>query len=250
MVKGMALTIGLNTIDKELYEKKYNITAKDLSSCENDAADMAEIADSRNFQVKTLLTKKATRKNVIDEISRAAKALTPGDMFMLSYSGHGDQVKDENDDEEDDIYDETWLLFNDMLIDDELNALFAKFAKDVRILVFSDSCHSGTVTKAIIKSIREASSQKDMNLLDSKAPVKASVLLISACQDDQEVDSGEPNSRFTSNLKLVWDNGNFKDNYKQFYEEIYELMPEGQKPNYYCTGKIDPNFEKQQVFEI
>jgi hypothetical protein len=249
MTKGMALAIGLNNIDNDYYENHYNLTGVPLPSCENDANDMAGIAVSRNFQVETLCTEAATRENVINGISRAAKTLKPGDIFMLSYSGHGYQVRDENGDEPD-KWDETWCLFNDMLIDDELNALFTKFAENVRILVFSDSCHSGTVTKAMSKSIKEIRAKKDANLLDVKAPVKASVLLISACRDNQEVDSGEPNSRFTSNLKLVWDNGNLKYNYKQFYKEIYKLMPDDQKPNYYRTGKLNPEFEKEHILKI
>jgi|GEM_PF-6385024 hypothetical protein len=48
-------------------------------------------ARSRGFDVKTLLTKEAARVNVINGISKAATTLTSGDIFMLSYSGHGGQ---------------------------------------------------------------------------------------------------------------------------------------------------------------
>ena len=49
--------------------------------------------------------------------------------------------------EEADKRDETWCLFDSQLIDDELYFELAKFASGVRILVLSDSCHSGTVTR-------------------------------------------------------------------------------------------------------
>ena len=49
--------------------------------------------------------------------------------------------------EEPDKRDETWCLFDSQLIDDELYFELAKFASGVRILVLSDSCHSGTVTR-------------------------------------------------------------------------------------------------------
>ncbi len=111
-----------------------------MAACEFDAVDYAEIAKSRNFEVKTLLTKEATRTNVIDEISKAANSSKAGDMFMLSYSGHGGWLTDLNDDEEDGM-DETMCLYDGHLIDDELNALFAKFGEGVRVL-YSDSCHS------------------------------------------------------------------------------------------------------------
>ena len=49
----------------------------------------------------------------------AAKALKPGDLFFLTYSGHGGQVPDVTGDE-DDKQDETWCLYDGQLIDDEL----------------------------------------------------------------------------------------------------------------------------------
>ena len=65
---------------------------------------------------------------------------------MLSYSGHGGQLPDLNDDEPDQE-DETWCLYDGQVVDDELNELYSQFRQGVRILVFSDSCHSGSVAK-------------------------------------------------------------------------------------------------------
>jgi hypothetical protein len=50
--------------------------------------------------------------------------------------------------EEADRLDETWCLYDGQLIDDELYLELSRFAAGVRILVLSDSCHSGTVTRA------------------------------------------------------------------------------------------------------
>ena len=136
------MTIGLNSVDP----KHYAGWSGDLNACEADAEDMAAIGKSRKFTVKSLMTKAATRANVLTEIKKAAKSLKSGDIFMLTYSGHGGQLPDLNNDEPD-AQDETWCLYDGELVDDELYSLFAQFAKGVRILVFSDSCHSGTVVK-------------------------------------------------------------------------------------------------------
>jgi hypothetical protein len=93
-----------------------------------------------------LLTKKGTRANVLAGIRSAAKSLGAGDMFFVTYSGHGGQVPDVTG-EEDDKQDETWCLYDGQLIDDELYFELSRFAAGVRILVLSDSCHSGTVTR-------------------------------------------------------------------------------------------------------
>ena len=142
MPKGIALTTGLNAVNPA----HYGGWSGELNACEADAKDMTEIVTSKGFDVKTLLTKEASRKNVLDGVNKAANTLTSGDIFMLSYSGHGGQLPDLNSDE-DDAQDETWCLYDGELVDDEIYTLLGKFAQGVRILVFSDSCHSGTVTK-------------------------------------------------------------------------------------------------------
>lgn len=282
--KGIALTVGLNAVNPEHYDG----WSGELDSCENDAKDMAKIANSKNYQVKTLLTKDATRENVINEISEAAKVLKTGDIFMLSYSGHGSQLPDINGDELEngpkDTLDETMCLYDGELVDDELNNQFAKFAEGVRVLVFSDSCHSGTVIKAPspgsekkgslksppheLKKYRKSMPGefimrvynknkdfydpilKDKELRDAEKNVKASVLLISGCQDDQSSYAGETNSIFTSQLLYVCENGGLNKNYIQFYNEIKQLMPDYQMPNYYLKGKKNTEYENEKVFEI
>ena len=101
MAKGIALTIGLNSIDPEHYGGDGALFA-----CEFDAQDMATIAEAAGFEVHTLLTKDATRDNVLDMFRSAASTLASGDIFMVSYTGHGGQVPDMNNDE-DDYLDET-----------------------------------------------------------------------------------------------------------------------------------------------
>ena len=151
MVKGLALTIGLNAVDP----RHYAGWSGRLQACEADAHDMADIARSRKFTVQRLLTRRATRRAVLAGIARAAAALRPGDIFLLTYSGHGGQVPDRSHDEPD-LQDETWCLYDGELIDDEINRALARFRGGVRVLVLSDSCHSGTVTKAMFYAARGA----------------------------------------------------------------------------------------------
>jgi hypothetical protein len=107
---------------------------------------MAALAKGQGMKPTVLLTKKATRAALLAGMRSAAKALKAGDLFFLSYSGHGGQVPDTNKDEPD-RKDETWCLFDGQLSDDELYLELSRFAAGVRILVLSDSCHSGSVTR-------------------------------------------------------------------------------------------------------
>jgi hypothetical protein len=278
MAKGRALTIGLNAVDPRHYQG----WAGELNACEADAQDMAEIAKSKKFGVKKLLTRAATRAQVTGEITKAAKALKKGDIFLMSYSGHGGQLPDLNSDEPD-AQDETWCLYDGELVDDELYACLGRFKGGVRVLVFSDSCHSGTVVKmAYYQGTTTArgpalGSQvvryrfmppdvalrtyrmnrgfydkilKDTKIKDSIEAVKASILLISGCQDNQLSADGDFNGLFTSQLLRVWKDGSFKGNYKKFHREIMRRMPPDQTPNYFRAGAIDKKFEAQTPFTV
>ena len=271
MPKGMALTIGLNSVSPA----HYGGWSGDLVACEADAQDMAEIAQSQGFSVKSLLTKVATRQNVLSELAKAASNLRTDDILMLSYSGHGGQVPDMNNDEND-YQDETWCLYDGELIDDEIYLLLGKFAPGVRILVFSDSCHSGTAIKAAYyhgTAFARTSSMapgevkykcmppdvalrtyrqnrgfynkilKDPKLKEAPGKVKASVLLISGSQDNQYSSDGIFNGLFTATLLRVWNDGNFKGDYRFFHKSIQKVMPPDQTPYYCWIGKQNPEFE-------
>jgi len=275
MPTGRALTIGLNSVDPN----HYGGWSGDLNACEADAEDMASIG---KLETTTLLTKNATRQSVISELTKAAKKLKSGDFFLLTYSGHGGQLPDLNSDEED-AQDETWCLYDGELVDDELYFYLGQFAKGVRILVFSDSCHSGTVVKlAFYHGLMAASLQsgpghsikfrnmppgaalrtyrknkafydkilKNAKFKNAETKVKASVLLISGCQDNQLSADGDFNGLFTSNLLRVWNNSKFKGNYRAFYKAILGRMPPDQTPNYFRIGPINPTYEAQRPFTV
>ena len=141
--RGLSMNIGLNSVNPG----HYGGWTGDLAACEFDAKDMAALAAGRGIKATPLLTKAATRAKVLAGLRAAAKALVKDDFFLLSYSGHGGQVPDVSGDEADKL-DETWCLYDGQLIDDELYLELGRFAAGVRILVLSDSCHSGTVVRA------------------------------------------------------------------------------------------------------
>ena len=142
--KALSLHIGLNAVSPAAYGG----WSGELAACEFDAKDMAAIAKSQGMKSTVLLTKQGTRAKTLAAMRKAAKQLKKGDLFFLTYSGHGGQVPDVTG-EEIDKQDETWCLYDGQLIDDELYFELSGFAAGVRILVLSDSCHSGTVTRAV-----------------------------------------------------------------------------------------------------
>jgi hypothetical protein len=159
------------------------------------------------------------------------------------------------------------------------------FAAGVRVLVFSDSCHSGTVTKmafyhgtAKTRSIVMLDSDETVKfrnmppdvalrtyrqnkafydpILKNKAlkkaadTVKASVILISGCQDNQLSADGAFNGLFTGTMLRVWNNGKFKKDYGKFHGSIVSRMPPDQTPNFFRVGPTNATFEAQKPFQV
>ncbi len=271
MSNAISVHIGLNKIDKAVYG-----TDGALAGCHNDARAMQNIASSLGYKTTVLLDQDATAGNVIKRISDAAKALTSGDIFLLTYAGHGSQITDITSDEADGL-DETWVLYDRMLIDDELFALWSDFKAGVRVLVVSDSCHSGTVVRDIYARLLQGdpefqcggyrvldsaiTSKVFDNMTSCYEPIKfsmrgdrvsisASVILLSGCQDNQLSGDGSQNGLFTSKLLEVWDGGNFSGDYEKFISSIKKRMPFSQVPNLYRTGVADATFGKQKPFSI
>lgn len=79
-----------------------------LNACEADANEMEALAKSRGFRTTKLLTSTGTRDKVLTAIKSAATELVPGDIFLLTYSGHGSQLPDLNGDEVDNHGETFW----------------------------------------------------------------------------------------------------------------------------------------------
>lgn len=280
MPVGMALTIGLNSVDP----KHYSGWEGRLNACEADAIDIADIAKSKKFSTKILLANEATRSHVIEEILKATKSLKTGDIFMMTYSCNGGEVPDLNNPNVTDSYRlDTACLYDSQLIHFELYKLFAKFEKGVRILLFSDSCHSGTVTKVAyyhgtafartagsspqevkykfmpqdvaLRTYRQNKEfyeriAKDPEFKDAKVAIRASILWFQGCRENQHAADGDFNGLFTESLLKVWKNGAFKGDFRAFHKSIVMLMPPYQTPNFFRMGVINKKFEAQKPFTI
>lgn len=268
MAKGVSLHIGVNFIDKDHYG-----TDGALQGCINDADSMKLIAEQNGFDSTSLHNERATRNNVIRMINQTAATLQAGDIFFISFSGHGGSIPDRNGDEADWL-DETWCLYDAQLIDDELKVFWTRFSKGVRILVVSDSCNSGSVIKeALHPSIQYTNDTprflspkqtehvweknksfytelKSQKASSEQHEIKATVRLLSGCQDNQFSYDGEVNGAFTTKLLQVWNEGRFKGNYHQFHQHILRKMPAYQSPNHLVIGTSHPDFDSEKPFDI
>ncbi len=268
MASGISIHIGVNYLNDQR-----RVSAPPLPNCENDAMAMQAIADENGFESVLIKTEDATCSTIKYLLNMAADALGKNDILFLTYSGHGGYQKDENNDEGEDYEDETWLLYDRMLVDDELAEAWARFNEGTRIIVVSDSCHSGTITKApkpvsqgkqndkkekgrfsflsnYKNKVYPSERKKEVGNID----IKSSVLLIAACSDNETTRSwgpnGEPYSEFTYHLVKTWTGKQFSGNYKDLHKLLYNKLIPQQHVCYYTIGRQHPYFENQKPFTI
>jgi subtilisin family serine protease len=273
-----SLHIGLNAVDAIHYQGWDG----QLLCCENDASFYYELAKKARFERSTiLLTQAATTEAVMHHLSDAAKTLKSGDLFFLSYSGHGGTIRDINFDE-DDLQDETWCLYNRQFLDDELFEQFSAFEYGVKVFVVSDSCHSGTVTRVVPTEL-ELALRRDLEAIYSryqlrvrqapaevldktyrankavykevaeKAPVDVeamgcSVTLFAACQDNQKAAEWESYGLFTTMLKRVLEADKVFKSYTDLFEKVKNEVPPFQVPNLFTYGNADARFTAEPPF--
>ena len=234
MAKGISLHIGINRVDPDQYEGWDG----QLTACEADAKDMIALAKKRGFKSSTmLLTKAATADAVTDAILDAAKTLKSGDLFFLTYSGHGGQVRDTNSDEEDRM-DETWVCYDRQLVDDELYELWGKFKSGVRIscsrtAVIAERCcakfrrsfpagrGSGPCRRSVVRKVQKAHAKLYRKIQDEHPAAESDrsqgkhAAHLGMHGQSNVAATVARNGLFTGTLKKVWSGGKFKGGYRK-----------------------------------
>jgi hypothetical protein len=254
--KGVSLHIGVNCPDP----RRFRMIAR-LRGCENDAEAMRRLAAGAGFEAELLAGREARIHSVRSRIAEAARRVGSDGIFLLTYAGHGTRVKDTDGDEGDGM-DEAWCLFDGALIDDEMFRLWALFPEGARIVVVSDSCHSGTVIRdddplrrrdrpprglvmrggsraadecasavrpppgraGEIRPVRPPGSGARRFADGTEVEVRASVILLAAALDGQTAADGERHGAFTAALLEVWNGGAFDGSYADLLGAVFQRV--------------------------
>lgn len=157
MATGMSIHVGVNDT------KAAGVSAP-LQGCDQDAKDMFALARNRGFigvndgePDEPILGDKATHDAVLGKMRIAAEELKAGDIFLFTFSGHGTR-RGQEDPEEKDLKDETLVMQDNFLVDNVLRRLiWPKFKAGVRVVMVSDSCHSGGAAMSLLRDENESS---------------------------------------------------------------------------------------------
>jgi hypothetical protein len=167
-----AVITGLTKISEEAYG--------DDGSLPDVALDIKRMETlSKQMKCKTvrLKDKKATCAGMDAEWIKAGAELGAKDFLMLYNSGHGTQIADVNGDESDNL-DEALCLYDGLFLDDRVGIFLESLAPGVRVLLITDTCTSGSVTRGLKRKPRKTLFRK----LKTFKPV-AEIIHIAGCED-------------------------------------------------------------------
>ena len=277
MVAKYSLHIAVNETDQSAYPEPFEA----LSACVNDAAAFEALAEAQHFEAQRLYDREATADAVLANLHALSIRMQPGDLLFLTYSGHGSQGPDLDHDEPDDQLDETWVLHDRQLFDDELWLSWSRFQPGVYIFLVSDSCNSGTVARVAPQVVAipyspgqsrgagapartrsrklpgsaRAQDFKERSALYGRVKAQlpqpetigtaATLLLFAACQDGEDANEVDGHGVMTRAFLDSWEDGEFSGGYFDLFQRLAKRV-HGQTPNYLPLGQEDPDFERRR----
>lgn len=193
-----SLHIGLNAVNPD----HYNGWPGELNACVDDARCLAALCAQHGFRAEALFNEKAARENFGEAIADLATNSMPGDVVVISFSGHGGRAPGWSWSG----YTESLCFWNGVLTDAQLRSHLEAFRGGVSVVVILDACHSGGMDRALPAArvramprfIAERIAPPQIQL-----PVRAltaSVLLLTACRADEVALDGFTNGAFTGSL--------------------------------------------------
>lgn len=223
-----ALCVGINN---------YPGTSNDLRGCVNDANDWSDLLWEYGFSAEMLLDSQGTRANILDKLNALVDAAGADDVIVFTYSGHGTSVYD-TDGDEGDGYDEALYVYDGILKDDELRVVIGGMNPEASLIVVSDSCFSGTVTRVLSEGTpRYVPPEKvlgggvNQRVLYPESGMNE--ILISGCSDSEYSYDAYINGRYNgamSRYAIDTIKGNKTATYKEFYNTLRSLLPSGSYP--------------------
>lgn len=229
-------------LDRFLLQIAINYTGSSaqLGGCINDADNLQKMfrskygfVDESIARLDDTTPKRPTYKNIMSalawlvELSHENEELKT---IVITYSGHGAQVRDDSGDERDKKdevlvpidYEESGLI-----TDDDLHHIIALFPARVKLLMFVDACHSES---AVDLPFKYRGGEKNV-WINRESVVKCQCICISGCRDDQTAadaydleNSGTYNGAKTTALLKAFEAHDYCISFFQLLKFMYRYL--------------------------
>lgn len=198
--------------------------------------------------IDLLQNEQATKPQIIEAFNKLNQKIKKGDIVIIYYSGHGEQIIDDDIDpqkstrEEVDGKDESIVCYHgENIIDDDIQTFLTRIRQnlgaDGQLIVFFDCCFSGTMARGVKEEINNKAAFEEfkINALKDEAELFFFSAVASYAKSEQIGDKGA----FTQALikALSYKLLTYNDLYAKIQEEISQI-PNSPKAYY----KL-PNFE-------
>lgn len=230
---------------------KHEDPAWDKINGDKDVPYVLEILHDANYeQIITCVNEEATKAGIISAFQTLTQSCQTNDVIYIHYSGHGQQMRDINNDETDAL-DECWIPYDAYrkpgdnyqgekhLVDDEVYMLLSNIRNKIgdksKMLVVIDACHSGDATRGpgetvrgvddifeAVKSLLGLSSSEQNTNINSNAE---RWITLSACESDQvNIEMKSPIAgKLTYAIYTKVKNGEFENN-EEFFKRLRMFM--------------------------
>ena len=162
----------------------------DLDTAVNDAQAVARIlTNNYGFKVALLLNQQATRSGINQALNKLNRKISANDQLLIYYAGHGQYNK---------AADKAYWLPTDASLEDDTEWLIAdritskiKANPAKQILLVSDSCYSGTLTRNRTRNLKRLKSNKEQHQRYlQKMLARSARILIASGGNEPVTDSG------------------------------------------------------------
>jgi len=204
---------------------------------------------------------------MLDAMQKVIGSANQGDSVVITYSGHGSWLPDQNGDEadlRDEALDPHDVASAGPITDDDLFNLFSERDRGVRVVLISDSCHSGTLNRfapntgdsqAMVKFLPPGIflSGDEMELARRASVARPTgrsrhaALVFAGCRDiEYSYDAtfgGRPNGAFTYAALQALRQLEAKATYLDWLSKVREQLP---TPNFPQTPQLDGSSEQRR----
>ncbi len=235
-----------------------------LNGCVNDSNDVSQFLVGKGYQGLSIQDAGATKMTILNEMRASVGKLKYRDTLVVHYSGHGSWVPDYSGDEPDGR-DEVWCAYDyengGLVTDDEIYDVVSLRAFGTRVIILSDSCFSGSVSRVAdldgMRAVRAAGNYetrvrymppanflsgnelqkaREVEASTVKSPSRRGSVLISGCSDQEYSYDAWINNRyngaFTYNMikadQISRVNGGV--NIAKWYDKIRIFLPSNDYP--------------------